>query len=337
MKILITGAGGRIGSHLSQTLREEGHQVRGLGLAGEKRLVELGNTIGVEVFEGDLTDVDTLREAVAGVDAVCHLAAALTTHDVSDETFVYSNFVGTFNLLETVKELAPDLKRFVYTSSDAAYWPALTNRPLYLPIDEAHPLTAGSVYGATKVGAETLCNAYWRSYGIPYAVMRPTATASPAELVDPSSPFGRRWFVKGAIAWLESREDLGGEDIELLDKLRRHDDEKDRLFYLVDGDGASSLSMLGHPRDVAYGMRAMIDTPEAVGEAFNIGPEAPYSERALVEHLGRGLGMEVVEIPHDALRPSWYVSSAKARAVLGYQPTTTVFDMADEAVKLANP
>jgi UDP-glucose 4-epimerase len=203
MDILITGAGGRIGSRLARMLVDDGHQVRGFGVPGDPGLAVLAASTDVEVFEGDLTDRPSLVDAVSGVDAICHLAAALTTHEVEDDAFVAVNLGGTYNLLSTAKEHAPAISRFVYTSSDAVYWPALTNRPLYLPIDESHPLLAGSVYGATKVGAEAMCGAFWRSYGIPFVVMRPTATASPHELVDPASPFGRRWFVSSAIARLE--------------------------------------------------------------------------------------------------------------------------------------
>jgi nucleoside-diphosphate-sugar epimerase len=100
---------------------------------------------------------------------------------------------------------------------------------------------------------------------------------------------------------------------------------------MTDPDGVASLTMLTDARDVAAGMAAMIEPAEAVGEAFNIGPEAPHSDRELVGELGKRLGLDVVEIPSELVRPSWYVSSAKARGVLGYRPRYTVFDMIAEA------
>jgi len=332
MDILITGAGGRIGSRLARLLSDDGHRVRALGLPGDPGLARLAESLPLAVFEGDLTDRSSLAQAVVGVDVICHLAAALTTHDVEDDAFVRANYNGTYHLLSAARDHAPAISRFVYASSDAVYWPALTNRPLYLPIDEAHPLLAGSVYGATKVGAEAMCAAFWRSYGIPYVVMRPTATADPHELVDPASPFGRRWFLHAAMARLEKTDKRSPSDDRLLNRLREADDGDDKLFVLTDPDGLSSMSMLTDPRDVARGMRAMIDAPEAVGEAFNIGPAAPHSEREFVIGLASRLDMEAVEIVHDAVRPSWYVSTAKARGVLGYRPEISVFDMLDEAV-----
>ncbi len=336
MDILITGAGGRIGSRLARITAAEGHRVRAFGLPGDVGLARLADEVAVEVVAGDLTDRGSLLAAVDGVDVICHLAAALTTHEVDDDAFVSVNLIGTYNLLSAAKEAAPDLRRFVYTSSDAVYWPALRNEPLYLPIDESHPLLAGSVYGATKVGAEAMCAAFWRTYGIPYVVMRPTATASPSELIDPSSPFGRRWFLRAAVDRLAQKVVRTEAEQELHGLLGVHDDGSDKLFVLIDPDDAtSSLSMLTHPRDVAVAMRAMIDVPEAVGEAFNIGPEAPHSERELVRALAEVLGLPMVEVAFSGLRPSWYVTSAKARAVLGYRPRYTIFDMVAEAAESA--
>jgi UDP-glucose 4-epimerase len=331
MKVLVTGAGGRIGTHLSRSLLTGGHEVRAFGLAGDPRLAALAER-GAEVILGDLEVQESLRDAVRGVDAVCHLAAALTTHDVADGRYVDVNLRGTFNLLEVVRELAPDLQRFVYTSSDAVYWGGGDAHASYLPVDEAHALRPGSVYGATKMGAEELCRSFWRTYGIPFTVMRPTATADPGELIRPDSVFGRRWFLQAAIAWYAGRSPLRSPDRSLLDALRSADDGTDKLYALVDVDGTSSLSMLGDARDAAAGMNAMLEPPEAVGEAFNIGPGAPHADRELVHHLGERLGQDVVEIRHPSVRPSWHISSAKARGVLGFRPSRTVFEMVDEAV-----
>jgi nucleoside-diphosphate-sugar epimerase len=198
-------------------------------------------------------------------------------------------------------------------------------------IDESHELLPGTVYGATKVGAELLCRSYWRSYGVPFTVMRPTATANPAELIRSDSVFGRRWFVSAGIEWLSTRRAPSADQTEMLSVLQAIPDSDDKLYALVAEDGTSSAATYADARDAATGMRAMLEPEAPVGEAFNIGPAAPHDERALVEHIGNRLDMEVVEIRHRSVRPSWRVSTERAQAVLGYRPQRTVFSMVDEA------
>ena len=328
MKILVTGAGGRIGTHLSRLLLGEGHEVRAFALSEDPQLSAL-DAAGAQVFVGDLERPESLAHAVAGVDSVCHLAAALTTHDVSDDRYVDVNLRGTFNLLEAVRQRAPGLRRFVYTSSDAVYWS--TEESGSEPIDETHELLPGTVYGATKVGAELLCRSFWRTYGVPFTVMRPTATANPGELVHDESVFGRRWFLGSAIRWLGGRAEPTAAQTSLLAELRKIDDGTEKLFALVAEDGSSSQSTLGDARDAAAGMRAMLEGDAPVGQAFNVGPAAPHDDRDLVEHIGRRLGLEVVQVRHWSVRPSWCISTAKARRVLGYRPQRSVFSMVDEA------
>jgi UDP-glucose 4-epimerase len=327
--VLVTGAGGRIGTHLTRRLLARGARVRALAEPGDPRAEAL-RELGAEVVAGDLTDAASLRTATSEVDAVCHLAAALTLHGSSDERLVDVNLRGTFNLLDAVRRNAPRIHRFVYVSSDAVYWRGLGEAE-YLPVDELHPLHGGSVYGATKVGAEQLCRAFAATYGVPVAIMRPTATADPAELVDRSGAFARRWYVRSALAWYAAKPTLTASEASLVAALDRLDDGTDRMFVLVAPDGTSSMSMLTAAEDAAAGLAAMIEPPEAVGEAFNIGPADPHVERDLIHHLGDRLGLEVVDIPHPSTRPSWYVSSAKATKLLGYAPTTDAFAMADAA------
>jgi nucleoside-diphosphate-sugar epimerase len=164
--------------------------------------------------------------------------------------------------------------------------------------------------------------------------MRPTATANPEEFIQPSSVFGRRWFVKAAIAWYEAHPDLSPAEQAVLAGLRSVDDDYEKLFVLAGPDGATGTVTYADARDVAAGMRAMLEADAAVGEAFNIGPAAPCSEGDFVGHLGMRLGLEVVEIWQKRPRRHWRVSSDKGRQMLGYQPVHDPLGMIDEAVAL---
>ena len=331
MTVLVTGATGRIGHHVTARLVEQGRAVRALVRPGDPRRsrVELA---GVDLVEGDVADRDSLHRAIDGVDAVIHLAAALGSRGHAEDDFVPGNVVGTYDLLAALRDHGRPIKRFVYISSDAVYWAGLTTPPCFLPIDESHPRQPGSIYGVSKLAAEELCLTFWRLHGIPPTIVRPTATADAEELVEPDGVFGRRMFVGSAIRSLEASADPGPAGRELLAALRAVDTGRPQLFVVADAEGRTAMSTLNDARDGAAGIVLAMDSPAAVGEAFNIGPATGYAETEFIGALGERLGVPVATVRSRHFRPSWVVSSAKARAVLGYRPERTVFDMVDEAV-----
>jgi UDP-glucose 4-epimerase len=328
----VTGAAGRMGAHLTRLLTREGHQVRALVVPDDpnNQAIEGPN---VEIVLGRLEDEVAVDAAVAGTDAVVALGGALTSRLAQDREFFEVNLRGTFNLLMAARDLEPKLSRFIYVSSDAVYASTWTEPPAFLPVDETHPRRPGSIYGATKLGAEEFAFQFGRGYGIPATVIRPTATADAWELIDPDSVFGRRMFVQGAIRFLESRPTRSDDEQGLLAELRRNDSGRERVFVLADMEGRVPTTNLADARDTAQGLHLMLTLPQAVGEAFNIGPAAPHNEEQLAAHVADRLGMDYVVIRRPNLRSSWYVSSAKARGVLGYRPRYSVFDMVDEAVQ----
>jgi UDP-glucose 4-epimerase len=331
VKVLVTGAAGRMGAHLTRMIVSRGHEVRAFVLTGDPNNQAIEGP-GVEVVAGRLEDQDAVGNAVAGVDAIVALGGALTSRLASDQQFFDVNLGGTFNLLQAARHRAPGISRFIYASSDAVYWSPLAAGPAFLPLDETHARQPGTIYGATKYGAEEMSLTFWRAYGIPSTIIRPTATTDAWELIEPDSVFGRRMFVQGAIRFLESRPDRSADEESLLADLRRNDSGKERVFVLADMDGRIATTNLGDARDTASGLWLLLTHPAAVGEAFNIGPAAPYNEEHLAAHVADRLGMDYVVIRRPHVRSSWYVSSAKARGVLGYQPRYSVFDMVDEAV-----
>jgi UDP-glucose 4-epimerase len=331
MKVLVTGAAGRMGAHLTRLLLDKGHEVRAFVLPDDPNNQNI-EAPGVEVVPGRLEDPQAVGDAVEGVDAIVALGGALTSRLASDQQFVDVNYGGTFNLLQAARHRAPRISRFIYASSDAVYWAPLSTGLPFLPIDETQVRQPGTIYGATKYGAEEMSLTFWRAYGIPSTIIRPTATADAWELVEPDSVFGRRLFVQAGIRFLESRPDRSADEDSLLADLRRNDSGRERVFVLADMDGNISTTNLADARDTAQGLWLLLTHPAAVGEAFNIGPAAPYNEEQLAAHVADRLGMDYVVIRRPNVRPSWYVSSAKARGILGYQPRYSVFDMVDEAV-----
>lgn len=330
MTVLVTGAAGRIGRHVTRLLLAQGRTVRALVIPDDPGRAWLEQQPGVEIVEGRLEDQASLRPAVAGIDAVIHLAAALTSRGGIDDEFFAANAGGTYHLLAALRDARVTPTRFVYASSDAVYWGGAG--PAFSPVDESHPRIPASVYGATKVAAEELCLTFGRAYGIPVTIIRPSATADADELIDPDGVFGSRMWVDAAIRRIETHRAPGAADLELLDALRRHQDGTPRLHVVADPAGRTAVSTLNDARDGAAGIVLALDHPLAIGEAFNIGPAAPYAERQLLDHLGVRLGLEVITVTINGARPSWIVSSAKARTVLGYAPARTVFDMVDEAL-----
>jgi UDP-glucose 4-epimerase len=331
LKILVTGAAGRMGAHLTRLLTGRGHEVRAFVLPDDPNNQSIEGP-GVEVIQGRLEDAAAVADAADGVDAIVALGGALTSRLASDQQFFDVNLGGTFNLLQAARFRAPKISRFIYASSDAVYWSPLAAGPAFLPLDETHPRQPGTIYGATKSGAEDMALTFWRAYGIPSTIVRPTATADAWELIEPDSVFGRRMFVQGAIRFLSSRPDRSGDEEALLGDLQRHDAGRERLFVLADSEGRVATTNLADARDTAQGLYLMLTLPQAVGETFNIGPAAPYNEEELAAHVAERLGMDYVVIRRPNVRASWYVSSAKARGMLGYAPRYSVFDMVDEAV-----
>lgn len=330
MHILVTGATGRIGSHLTMALIREGHTIRAFALPNDPRAAIIQND-HVEFTYGRLEDPQAVTVAVQDVDAVYHLAGALTSRGNTDEEFFEFNLRGTFNLLMAVRDKAPQVSRFLYASSDAVYHRGLSAGACYLPVDECHPLLASSVYGASKIGAEELCLTFWRGFDIPVTILRFGATVDARELLNPRSVFARWLFLKEAIRYLESLSATSPEQAETLEVLKDLDDGREQLVIMADQEGNPEIRQWGDARDVAEGSLRALNVPAAIGETFNLGGVAPFSADELVEYIATKLKIPYVTARLPTARCPWYISSAKAQGLLGYQPQYTVFDMVDEA------
>ena len=181
-KILVTGAGGFIGSHLTELLVREGFDVRAfvhynsLGSWGWIDSFPEEEKKNIEVFSGDIRDPNGVRDALRGCDAVFHLAAliAIPFSYHSPDTYVDTNIKGTLNILQAARDLGTS--RVLVTSTSEVYGTAQ-----YVPIDEKHPYQGQSPYSATKIGADRLAESFYRSFDLPVTIVRPFNTYCPRQ------------------------------------------------------------------------------------------------------------------------------------------------------------
>ncbi|MEK6806062.1 MAG: NAD-dependent 4,6-dehydratase LegB [Pseudomonadota bacterium] len=181
-KILITGADGFIGSHLTETLLRQGHDVRAFVLYNSFNswgwLDHVSKEVrsGLDVFAGDIRDSNGVRTAMKGCDVVLHLAAliAIPYSYHSPDTYVDTNVRGTLNVVQAARELG--VQKIVHTSTSEVYGTAR-----FVPITEEHPLQGQSPYSASKIGADQIAMSFHRSFGTPVAVIRPFNTYGPRQ------------------------------------------------------------------------------------------------------------------------------------------------------------
>ncbi len=181
-KILVTGAEGFIGSHLVEVLLEEGYEVKAFVLYNSFNTWGWLDTFPkekleqIEIFTGDIRDPNAVRQAVCGVDAVFHLAAliAIPYSYVAPDTYVDTNIKGTLNVLQASGESG--LKRVLVTSTSEVYGTAR-----YVPMDENHPFQGQSPYAASKIGADRMAEAFYRSFELPVTIVRPFNTYGPRQ------------------------------------------------------------------------------------------------------------------------------------------------------------
>lgn len=181
-RVLVTGADGFIGSHLTERLAREGAKVRAFvyynsfGRWGwlddtEPELME-----NVEVFAGDIRDPGRVLEAVIGHDVVFHLSSliAIPYSYQAPDSYIQTNVTGALNLLNAARSVG--VERLVHTSTSEVYGSAQ-----YVPIDELHPLQGQSPYSASKIGADMLAESYFKSFELPVAIARPFNTYGPRQ------------------------------------------------------------------------------------------------------------------------------------------------------------
>ena len=181
-RVLVTGSGGFIGSHLADALAERGAQVTALlrynsrndrGMLGERYRDSSG---GIRAILGDVTDAGCVRRAMEGTEVVFHLAAliGIPYSYEAPESYVRTNVLGTLNVLSA--SLSAGVDRVVHTSTSEVYGTALST-----PMDETHPLQGQSPYSASKIAADKMAEAYYCSFDLPVVTLRPFNTYGPRQ------------------------------------------------------------------------------------------------------------------------------------------------------------
>lgn len=319
MKILVTGASGRIGSGLAAALRAQGHWVRGFDL----------NTPPVALDDsvtGSLLDLDALARAVDGIDAVAHLAALMTWHPKDNAKLFEVNVTGTYQLLQAAKNAG--VQRFVFASSGEVY-PELS--PRSLPITETHPTLPNSPYGMTKLLGEQMVKTVGEQAGMPYVIVRFSHTQAADELFDPNSFFsGPRFYVNAKIRQLKSlpSSPAVAQTIAALEAVATPEEQH---YISLGQDGLPFQMGMCDVRDMAQGLGLALTHPAAVGETFNIGARTAFKFDEAVRHLAEHTSLPVHEIRLHTVAYRYETSVEKAIALLGYAPQFDIFGMIDDA------
>lgn len=295
--VLVTGAGGFIGSHLAEQLVRLGANTRALvhynALGSWGWLDQSPLRDQMQVIAGDIRDRDRVREAIQGTEVVFHLAAliAIPYSYQAPISYLQTNIEGTVNILQTARQLG--VERVVHTSTSEVYGTAR-----YVPMDENHSLQGQSPYSASKIGADKMAEAFYRSFNLPVVTVRPFNT------------FGPRQSARAIIPTIITQ----------------------CLTSRV-----VKLGNLAPTRDLNYvantvdGFIAAASAPDAIGKTFNLGSGREISMGELAYLIG-GLSGQEVSIESEAVRvrpenseiERLLADATLARQVLGWQPAVSL-------------
>ena len=330
MNILITGATGRVGRKLAEALIARGDHVRTLALPDDLNL-DQARQAGIDCIVGNLTDFATVRQAVEEVDAIFHLAALILFQPRARQILWDVNVVGTYNVFEAAMQQAGRPLRLIFASSDQVYPSRFAG---YRPTDENHPRRPYTFYGMTKLLGEDMLQFYGKSeQDVAITIARFAHTEAAEELIDPHGVFsGPTFYVNGRLKNLKESGSAHPNTLALIKLLEPLASPDEPLLLTYDQNGDSHYQELVDVRDIVQGLLLMLDRPEAKGESFNLTPPSIVSLGEFIPYMAEATGRryEEVQIPFETGK--CYGSSAKARALLGYEPKYTLFDMIDEAV-----
>ena len=295
--ILVTGADGFIGSHLTESLVRQGYHVRAFVMYNsfnswgwlDQCATELKGSF--EVFAGDVRDPHGVKEAMRGCDAVLHLAAliAIPYSYHSPDTYVDTNVKGTLNVLQAARSL--DLKRVIHTSTSEVYGTARS-----VPISEEHPLQGQSPYSATKIAADQLAFSFYSSFDLPVVIARPFNT------------YGPRQSARAVIPTIITQIANGARQIKL--------------------GAVTPTRDFNYVKDTVSGFIAALESDDGMGEVVNFGSNYEISVGDTARLIAEVMNTDV-EIVTDELRlrpeksevERLWADNAKAKRLFGWEPS----------------
>jgi nucleoside-diphosphate-sugar epimerase len=311
MKVLVTGATGQVGCRLVRQLLARNYEVRGTVWFKDPALDRIKG-LDLDVREGDLTDLEFAKQAVAGVDAVIHTANLVGP-------YFENNVQTTLQVARACGEIADRLDRFIYVSSSGVY-PNDSHvlAPAYHPVDELHPKRATNEYNLSKLIGEQITEVYACRTGLRYSIVRPSHILSGDKIF-------AQFTVQRVVNNLKTGQQNKGSELympdgtELWRQVEAAAEDPSQPCSVTDLDGRPWYYQPNDARDVAHLLVLTLERPEALSEAFNAGAPEPFlfpeGARMLAELTGR-------KPLYIKLPVQWRYDHAigKAKSWLGYQP-----------------
>lgn len=295
-KILVTGADGFIGSHLTEALVRQGHDVtaftyyNSFNSWGWLDHIDGRTQRELKVVAGDIRDSTSVRQAMSGCEVVMHLAAliAIPYSYTAPDSYVDTNVRGTLNVLQAARDLGH--VKVIHTSTSEVYGTAR-----FVPITEEHPLLGQSPYSATKIGADQLAYSFFASFGLPVTIVRPFNT------------YGPRQSARAVIPSIICQLAAGAKSIKL---------------------GATSPTRdFNYVQDTVRGFILAAGTDAGVGEVVNLGSNYEISIGDTARMIAEVMGTELeIQTDETRLRPAnseverLWAANAKAKQLFGWSP-----------------
>lgn len=298
MKVLITGAEGFIGSHLTEALYKKGYQVRALCQYNSFNnwgwLEDISCKNDIEVFSGDIRDPFYCEELVSGVDIVFHLAAliAIPYSYISPQSYIETNIQGTLNICQA--SIKNKVSRVLHTSTSEVYGTAK-----FVPINEDHPLQPQSPYSASKIGADAIAMSFFNSFNLPITIVRPFNT------------YGPRQSARAVLPTIITQIANGAKEISLGDTTPTRD------FTYVE--------------DTCSGFLELSTCDDSIGETVNLGSNSEISISDALEIIKNLMKSDVNFIlDKERIRPKnsevyrLWSDNSKLRRLTNFYPKTSI-------------